>query len=466
MVAFPIDNVTLEVWEPNPGPQEFVLRLDGFREILYGGARGGGKTEAGLVWIGPMTNTHPKFRGLVLRRNAVDLADWLERAEAMWAPMGVKKRGNAQSPVFVFPTGGVVRTGHMADEKSYNKYLGHNYHKALIEELTQIPTLELYLKLTSCVRSKIPELPPSIFCTTNPGGDGHGWVKERFVDSAPPGRPIEQVTKLPDGRVIKSYAIFVRSLLDDNPHLANNDPEYEAFLMSLPDALRRAWRYGDWNAFAGQYFPEFRPNIHVIPGFRIPEHWRRYRTMDWGYWPDPWVCLWIAVDEDGREYVYREAKGNRMPPADVAREILRLSADDGPHFGPTVADTQMWTPAADDGVSHAEKCLMAGLPLDQASKDRLNGWMRIHEYLALDPRTGQPGLVFFDNCTETIKCLPQLIHDEKRVEDVKGNSAIDHFPDALRYHLMRRPTKTAHPERFRPWNSIENYRRLAGEFGE
>ena len=460
------DNIDIEVWEPNPGPQEFVLRLEGFREILYGGARGGGKTEAGLVWIGPMANPHPKFRGLGIRRNAVDLADWVQRAKEMWAPFGAKCRGGA-SPVFIFPTGGIVRCGHLADEKSYNKYLGHNYHKVLIEELTQIPTLELYLRLISCCRSKIPGLKPAVFATTNPGGDGHAWVKERFVDAGPPGRPIKHTTKLPNGRVIEGYSIFVRSLLDDNPHLADNDPEYEAYLMSLPDALRRAWRYGDWNAFAGQYFPEFTINFHVRPAFSLPSHWRRYRAMDWGYWPDPWACLWFAVDEAGHEYLYREAKGHRMKPADVARRILDLSSEDqADEWGITVADTQMWTPSNDDGVSHAEKCLLAGLPLEQASKDRLNGWMRVHEYLSIDPETGTPWLTIFDNCIDIIRCLPQLIHDEKKVEDAKKNGAIDHHPDALRYHLMRRPCRSHFPERVIPWNSIEGYRKIAEQFGE
>lgn len=445
----------IETWKPNPGPQERVLRLRGFYEIGFGGARGGGKSEAGLVWMGPILppNRHKKFKGLVIRKNATDLSDWIDRASEMWSPFGVVKRGNAQSPTFHFrECGGRVRTGHLKDENAFTKYQGHEYHKVLIEELTQIPSAAHYEKLISCCRSTVPELEPSVLSTFNPGGIGHSWVKERFVDAAPPGTPFQD-------QVSKRWRIFIRSLIDDNPVLLRADPAYAAFLDSLPDALRRAWRYGDWDSFEGQYFPEFRRDTHVCRPFELPAHWPRYRAIDWGYYPDPWVCLWFAVNEQGHEYLYREAHGWRMTPEEVAKQIIQLSRNDGKNWGPTVADPSMW--ARKDGVSSAEKMILAGLVVDQAVNDRIEGWMRCHEYLSMNPKTGRPWVILFDTCVQTIRALPLMVHDESIPADAADNSEIDHWPDAFRYHFMRRPARATPLKPVESWRSLNNLLRMA-----
>jgi phage terminase large subunit len=446
-----------EIWKPNPGPQERVLRLRGFYEILFGGARGGGKSEGGLIWMGPILppNRHRRFKGLVIRKNSTDLADWIDRADAMWGPFGIKKRGNP--PTFHFTEfGGKVRTGHLKDESAYTKYQGTENHKVLIEELTQIATLSRYEKLISCCRSTVPDLEPCILATCNPGGIGHSWVKERFVEPAPHGTPFQDP-------VSKRWRIFIRSLIDDNPVLLQSDPAYAAFLESLPEALRRAWRFGDWDSFEGQYFPEFRRDTHTCRPFEPPAHWPRYRAIDWGYFPDPWVCLWFAVDEQGHEYLYREAHGWRMTPEEVAHRILHLSEKDGKTFGPTVADPSMW--ARKDGVSSAEKMILAGLVVDQAVNDRVEGWMRCHEYLGIDPRNGKPWVTIFDTCTQTIKAFPLVVHDEGIPADAAENTEIDHWPDAFRYHFMRRPARAIPPKTAGSWKTYDNFMRLTNRGG-
>jgi hypothetical protein len=261
-------------WKPTAKQEQALARTE--FEVLYGGARGGGKTDAGMVY--PLYHIdNPRFRALVIRRNAEDLKDWTDRARVMYAPLKATSVGNP--PEFRFPSGAVIRTGHLRDENAYEKYQGHEYQNIILEELTQIPSEESYLRLISSCRSTITDLPPQVFATTNPGGPGHNWVKKRFIDVGPEGIPfIDDAT----GRA----RIFISAKVQDNPHLMEKDPGYVAFLNSLPDGVREAWRDGDWESFEekGAYYADeiaqarkdgrvtrvlYEPNLPVVTAWDI-----------------------------------------------------------------------------------------------------------------------------------------------------------------------------------------------------
>lgn len=264
-------------WKPNAGPQTWVLQKIA-REILFGGQRGGGKTDAGIVWEGEPVQAFPKYRGLVIRRNAVDLSDWISRAKALYINLGGEFIGDE----FRFPRfekndsgiyevvpgeGAIIKTGHLAQEDTYEKYQGHEYQRILIEELTHIPTLDLYLKLLGSCRSTIPGLKAQLFATTNPGNAGHRWVKKRFVDTA---ELFEREYTDEHGKTQvvqhgKTHLdsdgltrVFVPSRVEDNPYLFEQDPDYVKFLNSLPGDLRKAWREGSWDIYEvkGAYYKE------------------------------------------------------------------------------------------------------------------------------------------------------------------------------------------------------------------
>src|SRR3990167_1361664 len=241
------------IWKPHPGPQTFALtRFE--EEILLGGARGGGKTDAGIAWFTRWTHI-PELRGLVLRRNADDLYDWIDRASRMYAPLGAV--GVGKPAEFRFPSGARIRTGHLKDEDAYEKYQGHEYQKMVIEELTQIESLELYLKLLASNRSTVSELRPQILCTTNPGGPGASFVRDRWKISGTPRAPIETFDVKTKHRLI-----FVPARVEDNPTILEKDPGYVQFLEGLPDDLRKAWREGNWDVFSGQFFT-WNQDVHV-----------------------------------------------------------------------------------------------------------------------------------------------------------------------------------------------------------
>lgn len=229
-------------WEPQEGPQTFVLTRQE-KEILYGGARGGGKTDAGIIWmVEPEYIANPEYRGLVLRETAEDLTDWLDRADRLYRTLGAKKTG--KPAVFEFPSGAKIRTGHLGDEEAFNKYKGHEYQKILVEELTQIPSETRYMKLLGSCRSTVEGLKPQIFCTTNPDGPGHLWVKKRFIEGKTPNKTYWAK----DG----TTRIFVPASIEDNKILLQADPEYVKYLESIKETdpdLYEQWRHGDWTSF-------------------------------------------------------------------------------------------------------------------------------------------------------------------------------------------------------------------------
>lgn len=252
-------------WKPQP-KQATALKIVA-DELLFGGARGGGKTDTGMVRFLYETH-HPKFRGLVLRKNSVDLTDWIDRARIMYGLVGA----TLVNKEFRFPSGAVIRTGHLDSADAYQKYQGHEYHLILIEELTQIPRESDYEKVRASNRSTVPDIKPALFATTNPDGPGHGWVKERWnIPDKPGDEPI--VTKTRTGEI----RVFVPSRVYDNEVLLKQDPGYVKKLEELGDEdLRRAWLDGSWEGFKieGAYYHKQMQAVldekRVIPNLYDP----------------------------------------------------------------------------------------------------------------------------------------------------------------------------------------------------
>lgn len=230
-----------EDWKPQSKQQIALSRLE--KEVLYGGARGGGKTECGLAF--PLYNTDKEYyRALVVRKNADDLRDWIDRAEIFYKRVGAIVMGNPKE--VRFPSGAIIRTGHLKDANAYRKYQGHEYQNILIEELTHIARESDYEALIGSCRSTHPDIPAQVFSTTNPDGPGHDWVKERFrIDD------IKAMTPFYDKA--GNSRIYIPSTIDDNPILMQADPGYVKYLESITDDdLREAWRSGSWSGFGVQ----------------------------------------------------------------------------------------------------------------------------------------------------------------------------------------------------------------------
>ena len=423
----------MPILKPNPGQQEFALRQPySIKEILYGGARGGGKTFAGLLWLTEYVD-HPRFQGLVIRRNGDDLGDWIERARYMYAGLGVQITGNP--PVLRFPSGALIRTGHLKDDTTYTKYQGHEYQKILIEELTQIVSKDRYVKLVSSCRTTIPELAPQVFATTNPGGIGHLWVKEMFVDPHEP----NVAFKGEDG----IRRVYIPATVDDNPVLTEADPEYLTRLEALrwtDEALWKAWRYGDWNIFVGQVFGEWRPRKHVIPQLPVNlENCKVYGAMDWGF-NDPTSIHWLAVAPENdlgvkHIYCYREMYNNGKTAeywADQVDDVVKhepmvsfiMPHDCFSHLGGSATIASRF---------QAKKAISVRSAEAKSHSAKINRQSLLHDLLQDSP-DGTPYLQVVETCRNLIKTIPALPYSDTKPEEI-DDEAEDHAYDSLTYGL-------------------------------
>src|SRR5690606_9704232 len=128
----------------------------------------------------------------------------------------------------------------------------------------------------------------------------------------------------------------------------------------------------------GQYFSEFSRAMHVVDPFEIPSHWPRFRSMDEGY-NDPYVCLWFTIDDDGNCYLYREFVKSKLLSHQQAETTNHLS--EGESFEYSVGDTSFWNKGKESGKSPFEVFVENGIPMIQATKERINGWKRLRDWL-------------------------------------------------------------------------------------
>ncbi len=432
-------------WQPHPGPQTFALSQGNVRETLYGGSRGGGKTDCGIVWMMKEPYiTHPRYTGLVIRRNAVDLSDWAARANNLFAAAGGKMSGSR----CVFPSGAVVRMGHLKDDKAFMKYQGQGYHKLLMEELTQIPLELNYVKLLTSCRSSIPELPAKSFATANPGGPGHVWVKTRWRIGI---REDNVAYKIPgDGRLM----MYIPARIEDNPSLYVNDPHYVKMLEALPEPLRSAWRDGDWDVFMGQMF-NFNEMDHVCDPLEVPEHGPIIMTYDWG-WSHPYSVGWWWMDDDGRLYRFTELYGMLAGQANVgvrhsdSEQAERILAHEEKHglkkrdiirlCDPTCFNKKPDYKTGAQGPATATVFSEHGIMLERGDPSRILKVRAFHERLrvkrdAEGNRLELPMMMVYNTCKDFIRTIPYLQPAEHNPEDVDKKQE-DHIFDESSHAVM------------------------------
>ena len=426
------------MWRPWPKQQQALERWE--FEILFGGARGPGKTDAGISWL-TYDVDNPKLRALVIRKNSTDLVDWIDRANLMYSQLGAVKFGNP--PVFRWPSGCIFRTGHLKDKDAYTKYIGHEYHRMVIEELNQIAFEDDYMKLLSSARSTVEGLTPQVFCTTNPGGPGHGWIKNRWQI---PDRP-EKMVRVCD-KDSQRYRIFIPARMDDNPTLMEADPNYikyiESFKHKNPN-LYKAWRFGRWDVFAGMAFAQLSRDVHIIKPFKLPENTAWFGAYDWGY-KHPFAFVLFAVTPDERVYItnYVKAAGkSQIEQAELISKVIGKKQINI-HSG-----LDLWSKRGGPTLFEQIRNELPGCTFVKAKVDRLQGANEVRKYISWeDTESREPKLKFFDTATEVFDCLSNMQYDSdkkgKNAEDVmkidadSSGEGGDDLYDAVRYGLMSR----------------------------
>lgn len=416
-----------------PSERQQVFHTATEPDILYGGAAGGGKTKALLMEAVKVSVQNPGLRSLAFRRTWPELRDSLlaELAQVEFC-RAIGAVWRATDKELVFPNRAVIAFRFAENIADATKQQGAEYQAEFFDELT-LNQPEVIQFLRSRLRSGRGHIPViGVRAASNPGGVGHGSVKAAYIDATDYG------TKVTD-RGIR----FIPSKVDDNPYI---DAGYRERLDNLPEAMRKAFRDGSWDAFAGQYFTEWAHERHVVPDFEVPADWRRYAGVDWGF-ANPWAVLWAAIDEDGRAWVYDELYATQVGEEAQAQRILAAEEAHGHRPAVRYGDDAMWA-GRGSAKSVARVYAEQGCHLREARKgERLSGWQRVRTYLADGPacrlhrEQGQdtcPMLHVLDGrAPNLVRTLPTLPYDTtaSKVEDV-DTKAEDHAADALRYLLI------------------------------
>ncbi len=426
----------------------FLQTIEATPVTFFGGARGGGKSFGLRNILLLRRFRYPNSVGVIFRKTYPELEANHIRPILAQFPM-LRPYYNEAKKVLTLPNGSTLEFAYCESEKDLDRYQGREYHDLGIEEAGQWTEI-MFQRLRGSNRSSNPNIKARAMLTGNPGSVGHKWLKRLFIER-----------EFKENENPKDYA-FVQSFVHDNPALMDSDPEYVKRLEAEPnEALRKAFLYGDWDIFAGQFFSEINRQVHFINPFPIPPHWNRFGAYDYGF-NHPAAFGWFATDHDGNVFMYRELVRASQRIDQFAAAIKQF--DDTAKLYPIVAGLDCWTTKhvsndttpptiADDFKNH-------GVLFKRAVTDRVQGANQVRNYLAFQNLASgrtKPRLFIFNTCPITFECLTRMLHDPKRPEDVLKVDAVDGDPnsgddayDMLRYAMMNRPylsneLKVQHP---------------------
>lgn len=461
----------LRIGTPQPKQAEFIKATAKY--VAFGGARGGGKSWAVRAKSKLLCLQFAGIRVLIVRRTYPEL--FKNHIRILRNELSSFAKYNDKEKILEWHNGSTISFMYCKNDKDVDALQGAEYDVIFFDEATQLSEYQMK-KIGACCRG-VNNFPKRIYYTCNPGGQGHAYIKRLFID------------RIYTGKEKPENYQFIQSFVTDNAALMEADPEYIEFLEALPEKLKRAWLYGDWNVFEGQYFEELRivPDLqmcanagivpetaliqrrftHVIEPFRVPDDWTIYRSFDWGY-SKPFSCGWWAVDHDGTLYRIAEYygckknepnTGLKMTADKVFREIHRFETESEMFRGKRIigiADPAIWN--KERGKSIYDMAIEQGVTFSKGDNKRIPGWNQVRYRFAFDDN-GYPKMYIFNNCKDFIRTMPLLMYDEHKVEDLDTDGE-DHIADETRYMCMNRPITPTAPQKPDPYYSSELYHAL------
>jgi len=418
---------------------------EGPTEIGVGGARGGGKTHWLMSQLGADDCQRvPGLKCLLLRKVGKSNIESVQDLR-MRVFNRLRHTFNASKGNITFENGSRIITGSFLNDRDIDKYLGLEYDVIGVEEATTLSHGK-YKDIRTCCRTSKPNWRPRLYNTTNPGGIGHAWYKKLFIG------PFRDGTE--------SGTRFIPALVDDNAFV---NTEYRTNLETLTGWQLQAWRHGDWDIAAGQFFSNWRHAVHVLKEGQIDEGRAKgwALALDYGF-THYTVALLAFWDGDGNWYVVDEHAAQRQLVDHHSSCILTMCARHKRD-----ADTALTFDALDYAVAgndiwskdHKGKTIAAdyaanGVRFTPANDDRVNGAATILRLLGEPDRGKSAKLFVHERCKRLIDCLPEMQHNPNRPEDVlkvdvdeDGIGGDDPY-DALRYLLNSKPSAVS-PVRFR-----------------
>lgn len=451
------------LWAPNPGPQtEFCQTTADY--ALYGGARGGGKTDA-LLAEATRWNQFPDYKCLFLRKTFPQLSEVMERAFKLYPQLGLKWEGERR--LWRAYSGAFIQFGHCENEKDKYNYIGKEFHRIIYDQVERF-TESQFQEINTTLRTTNPNIPTQVLASANPGGVGHGWVKNRWIKKC---RPIPNGNKIynadfniwwqplkagqPYKDEFNQIWQYYPALVFQNPQVMDNDRKYVNKLLALKYEKREAYLWGNWDVFLGQFFQEWRDEIHVlrkkdVP--KVPMHWDVLGACD--YASSGWYFSLVAAITHNAEIIILEEDyflgGSIRKKAYRAQRLIekypqmKRWACPWDMFNETRdKDTeQVVGRIIDRFVKHIDKDCRKRVRFVKASKDRVAGWDLIRDGLSWSDGD-KPWLYVMGDCRKLIETIPEQCYQDQESEDenIIDKEDLDkegwtHGVDALRYLCM------------------------------
>jgi len=320
------DTIILNPYIPVVPYLSQLLLLFSRGSVLFGGARGGGKSEACLIGALQYVD-FPEYKAGIFRLTYPDLSmpgaimdralTWL-KDNPLLEKEGIAPKWDSKTKTFTFPSGAKVMFGHVQHETDVGKYQGPEFHLLIIDEAVQFSVNKITKLKGSNRKTFDSHIPLRIWYTGNPGGLSHDFFKVNFIDN---------------------FTNFIDSKYTDNPYL--NQEAYESIFEDIEESdpiLYRQWKYGDWEAVPeGLMFkrPWFTKRTYDgLPPERIIKR-VRFWDMAATYEEDPnkqggadWtVGVLLLLGESGKAYI-DDVQFFREDPAETERLILEQAEED------------------------------------------------------------------------------------------------------------------------------------------
>lgn len=450
------DAYTFRVVHPEFGTHEYCptakgldFHMDTHVNTLIEGSRGTGKSMIIRNDAHMRALAYPGYTYLIVRRTMPELKK--SHLKSHLLPAEMRKFGGTYHKtdyIATYANGSQGFFAHCETEDDMLKLLSSEYCAIYFDEISTF-TWTMVAKVASCLR--VPEgsgLTAIMRAGTNPIGVGAAECRRYFIT--------KDVDPEDDPDYDRSDWHSIKTVLDDNPFIDKGQYIKRLGASGLPEHVRRAWLDGEW-IIEGAYFHDYRPTIfhngkpipwHVVDqipiiksreGYKEAHHhqWIQvYRAIDWGFSPDPCVCLWIAVLPNGRAFVLKERQWKSKPAKDVAKDILTESA--GMHIVETYCDpTMFYGSAATDQRSVGDIFEENGIPLTQSKNDRAQAGYAIHEFLNTLCDDELPQLqVYSFGCPNLVRTFPEQRIDKNHPEKIGDGN--DHWIIALAYFCMGR----------------------------
>lgn len=450
-------------------PQQRAL-ITPAKEVLYGGAAGGGKSYLARVSSIVYSLEIPGLITYLFRRTFKEVlanhvhtpGGYLEMLKGLIDAGDVEYSKSDYS--FTFYNGSRIQLAHSQYESDILTHQGAQIGYLILDEATHFtPMMVRFIRSrvrlgSLIVPPKWKSLFPRILYTANPGGVGHHYFKSNFVDI---GAGHVYLAPEDEGGMSREY---VPAKVDDNQILMINDPDYKARLKGMGDtATVEAMLNGDWEIVsAGGIADIWRAKYHVIHPFKIPKGWKIDRGYDYGS-SKPAAYVMFA-QSDGSEFKDHLGRDCWVPAGSIFAigevylankrlEGLRLTASQqGKRFASFEAESgyanRVQPGPADNAIFSAEPghrtvaddIGIHGVTFVKSNKrpgSRVEGLQLFRTRLkaATERPMENPGFFVFSTCRHIIRTIPNLQNDDKNSEDI-ATEGEDHLWDVIRYRVL------------------------------